>query len=79
MDYLELSIRVTRLEESEKRFTERLSHLDAEVAKVKNSMEENMRTWDRRWWLGIGVAVTLALLTGGGSVSLKSLIGAMSK
>lgn len=79
MNGLDLHTRIVRLEESEKRFTDRLNHLDEEVMGLKKAMEKNMQTWDRRWWIGIGVAVTIALLTGGGSVSLKSLIGAFSR
>ena len=75
MDSLEsLRNRIYRLEISEKHFTERLDHLDGEMDRMQRTMNDNMRTWDRRWWIGIGIAMAGALLTGGGTLSLKSLL-----
>ena len=80
IDSLEhLRNRIYRLEVSEKHFTERLDHLDMCVDKLQVKMDRNMQTWDRRWWIGVGLIFALAFSTGGGSFSLKTLLGVLGR
>lgn len=65
---------------------QRLDHLDECVDSVKVQAAENAelvranaQKWDGRWKLGIGIVIGVALATGSGTVSLKSLLDLFGK
>lgn len=78
--------RVATLESEYKEVIRRLNHLDTCVDGVKSQAEENAELarknrelWDRRWWIGIGFVAALIFLSGSGFLSLKELIGLLTK
>jgi hypothetical protein len=81
-----LETRITRLEDSHRSLVQRLDHLDECVDSVKVQAAENAelvranaQKWDGRWKLGIGIVIGVALATGSGTVSLKSLLDLFGK
>ncbi len=78
--------RIATLEAGYEYVISRLNHLDDCVDGVKVQAEDNAelsrkneRTWDRRWWVGLGVVGTLIFISGSGFVSLKELVGLLQK
>jgi hypothetical protein len=78
--------RLTVLELGHAEMTRRLDHMDesldkqTEQAAVNAELtRKNAETWDGRWKLGIGIVIGVALATGSGVVSLKSIIELLSK
>lgn len=78
--------RIATLEERYEHVISRLNHLDDCVDGVKSQAEENAKSvrdnqqlWDRRWWIGLGVVGALIFFSGSGFVSLKELVGLLSK
>jgi len=78
--------RIAVLEERYDHLVSRLNHLDTCIDGVKEQAAENaglvrqnMETWDRRWWVGLGFVGALIFLSGSGLLSLKELLALFAK
>jgi hypothetical protein len=78
-----------RIASLEARFIElvgRLDHLDECLDSAKTHAASNFQTiteklaaWDTRWKIGLGIIVGMLIVSGGGVVSLKSIIELIGK
>lgn len=78
--------RIASLEERYTHLLVRINHLDECVDGVKEVAEKNaeivrsnIEIWNRRWWIGMGVVAGVCVVTGSGTISLKSLLDVLGK
>ena len=78
--------RLGRLEANHMEIMRRLDHLDgcvddakSQAATAADLTRKNTELWNGRWKIGIGILIGVALATGSGVVSLKSIIELFSK
>ncbi len=66
--------RLTRLEMWQQEAKREFGHIHACMHDVK----EAVNRWDKRWWIGVGILAGLAFASGGGIISLQSVIKLLS-
>lgn len=78
--------RIASLEERFTHLLARINHLDeclddakTQAAKDAAIIKQKLDTWDSRWKYGIGIIIGAILVSGSGTVSLKTLLELLGK